>query len=229
MILRHGVLSLAMLVAAAGCRSTDSADEAVSAEAGSELQHCGKHGGFQGTVKAEWLENGRKMRLLAPFAYWSPQGEFWNAPEGAVVDGASIPQLLWTFAGGPFTGAYRRASVVHDVACDERARSWQAVHRMFYDACRCAGVGRLRAKVMYAAVRRRGPRWEPGGALTGPPRSDRATRPSSRPCRSSSSAMTPASRRSSVSSTSTWKNACSRSAPSCRATSSPIRGNSSSR
>jgi hypothetical protein len=31
---------------------------------------------------------------------------------------------------------------------------------MFYNACRCGGVGEIKAKVMYAGVFRFGPRWE---------------------------------------------------------------------
>lgn len=39
---------------------------------------------------------------------------------------------------------------------------WEDVHLMFYQACRCGGVGETKAKVMYYAVYNFGPRWEPG-------------------------------------------------------------------
>jgi hypothetical protein len=100
------------------------------------------------------------MRLLQEFAYLDPESHRWIAPANAIVDGASIPSPLWSIIGSPFTGKYRRASVVHDVACVQRSRPWRSVHRMFYDACRCGGVGEIRAKVMYAAVFHFGPRWE---------------------------------------------------------------------
>lgn len=116
-------------------------------------------GQYVGTVQTEWLADGRQMRLLAPFAYVDGNGLTWNAPAGSVIDGASIPQLAWTFAGGPFEGRYRDASVIHDVACVERVRSWESVHEVFYRAMLTSGVESWRAKVMYAAVYHFGPRW----------------------------------------------------------------------
>ncbi|HEX9305213.1 MAG TPA: DUF1353 domain-containing protein [Thermoanaerobaculia bacterium] len=123
----------------------------------------GPFGHFVGTVKTEWIEPDRKMRLLDDFAYVDPSGVEWKAPKGSVVDGASIPQVLWSVVGSPYTGEYRNASVVHDVACEERDRTWQDVHRMFYEACRAGGVGEQKAKLMYAAVYHFGPKWGPGG------------------------------------------------------------------
>jgi Protein of unknown function (DUF1353) len=117
------------------------------------------YGRFVGTVQAEWLEDGRKMRLLKPFAYVDQFETRWDAPAGSIVDGASIPRLIWTLIGGPFEGKYRNASVVHDVECQVKARPWKAVHRMFYNAMRCGKVGALKAKVMFGAVYHFGPRW----------------------------------------------------------------------
>jgi hypothetical protein len=69
-----------------------------------------------GNVKAEWLPDGRSMKLLETFRYVDANGVAWAAPKDSVVDGASIPQEFWTFIGGPFEGKYRNASVCHDVA-----------------------------------------------------------------------------------------------------------------
>lgn len=118
-----------------------------------------RFGQFEGDVVARWSDGGRDMTLVEPFAYVDPQSVRWDAPAGSVVDGASIPRALWSLVGGPFTGRYRAASVVHDVACATRERAWQQVHRMFYDACRCGGVGRIQATGMYYAVHHFGPRW----------------------------------------------------------------------
>ena len=116
-------------------------------------------GHFKGKVTAKWLPDGRTMKLTRRFAYIAPGGKRWNAPRGSVVDGASIPKACWSIIGGPFEGKFRNASVVHDVACNEMTQPWQEVHEMFYNACRCGGVGELKAKTMYAAVYHRGPRW----------------------------------------------------------------------
>jgi hypothetical protein len=77
-----------------------------------------------------------------------------------VVDGASIPQEVWTWIGAPFTGKYRNASIVHDVACERKVQSHYAVHRMFFDACLAGGVPESDAKRLYYAIARYGPKWE---------------------------------------------------------------------
>ncbi len=117
-------------------------------------------GAFEGRVLAAWHDDGRTMTLLDPFAYLDPAGAKWLAPQASEVNGASIPRAFWSVIGGPFAGRFRNASVVHDVACVERTAEWRDVHWMFYEACRCGGVGVAKAKVMYYAVFHFGPRWE---------------------------------------------------------------------
>lgn len=116
-------------------------------------------GHYIGRVQAEWLENGRDMRLLEPFGYVDPSGREWHAEAGVIVDGASIPQIAWSLVGGPFEGSYREASVIHDVACVKKNRSWQQSHMTFFTAMRASGVSSIQAKIMYAAVYHFGPRW----------------------------------------------------------------------
>jgi hypothetical protein len=124
-------------------------------------------GRFEGRVVTEWLDDGREMRLVEDFAYVDPSGVRWDAPAGSVVDGASIPRPFWSVVGSPFTGRYRTASVLHDVAADRRDRGWRATHRMFYTAARLAGTDSVRAKQMYGTLHHCGPRWgaDPGRRL----------------------------------------------------------------
>jgi hypothetical protein len=117
------------------------------------------NGKFVGHVVAQWLDDGRKMKLVEPFGYIDPSGLSWDAPIGSVVDGASIPQVAWSLIGGPFEGKYRNASVIHDVACEEKLRPWPDVHRNFYYGMLASGVDEKLAKVMYGAVYQYGPRW----------------------------------------------------------------------
>jgi hypothetical protein len=123
----------------------------------------GEWGRFEGRVVAEWLDDGRDMRLVESFAYVDVAGTHWPAPAESVVNGASIPQAFWSMIGGPFVGRFRNASVVHDVACVERTEGWREVHRMFYEACRCADAPLIKSKIMYYAVYHFGPRWQPAG------------------------------------------------------------------
>jgi hypothetical protein len=127
---------------------------------GSTTDSAASFGRFEGEVVASWDNDGRNMTLRQPFAYVDPQNRLWQAPAGAVVNGASIPYGFWSLIGGPFEGRYRNASVVHDIGCHEMTAPWQDVHRMFYEACRCGGVDESRAKMMYYAVYHFGPRWE---------------------------------------------------------------------
>lgn len=121
-------------------------------------------GHFESQPQTEWLNEGRKMRLLQEFVYVDRAGKRWVASRDSEVDGASIPPAFWTLIGGPLEGKYRNASVVHDTECDGNRRrgtnTWQSVHRMFYEACRCGGTPPKRAAVMYWAVYHFGPRWK---------------------------------------------------------------------
>jgi hypothetical protein len=102
---------------------------------------------------------GRSFTLDEPFGYIDPSGTRWQAEKGLVTDGASIPWPLWSIVGGPFEDKYRRAAVIHDFYCDRKYRAWERVHRVFYDAMITAGVSPVKAKMMYYAVWRFGPRW----------------------------------------------------------------------
>lgn len=105
------------------------------------------------------LDDGRSAALLDPVSYRQQSGVDWPVPAGALTDGASISRLFWTLIGGPFEGRYRNAAIVHDRYCVTRGRPWRDVHRMFYEAMRCGGVTAAKAKLLYYAVFRFGPRW----------------------------------------------------------------------
>ncbi|MDQ2868307.1 MAG: DUF1353 domain-containing protein [Verrucomicrobiota bacterium] len=116
-------------------------------------------GYYNTQVEARWDRDGRNMTITKELRYVDPDGVVWVAPVGSVVDGASIPRILWPVLGGPFEGKYRAASVLHDVAYDQHTRSWAQCDRMFYNAMRCSGVGPIEAKTMYFALYRHGHHW----------------------------------------------------------------------
>jgi Protein of unknown function (DUF1353) len=121
-------------------------------------------GHYIGKFVAEFADDGRKVTLLEPFGYVDPAGKEWNVPDGYKTDGASVPAALWALYP-PFTGNYRSAAVIHDFYCDNKERSWQDTHMVFYFAMRASHVDEKTAKLMYVAVYLFGPRWGPG---TGP-------------------------------------------------------------
>ncbi|HEX5378553.1 MAG TPA: DUF1353 domain-containing protein [Phenylobacterium sp.] len=116
-------------------------------------------GRYEGDLVVTLLDDGRRVKLMNDFAYIDGANLRWDTPKDAIVDGASIPKVLWGLTGGPFEGKYRNASVIHDWYCDQRSRKWQAVHRVFYEAMLTSGVPEIQARYMYAAVRWAGPKW----------------------------------------------------------------------
>jgi Protein of unknown function (DUF1353) len=114
---------------------------------------------FFGDVILSPLDDGINMETRARFGYIDGWGRIWEVPGNFKTDGASIPRPLWSIVGSPFTGKYRNAAIVHDRYCATRARSWQDTHLVFFEAMITAGVDRTVASIMYAAVRRFGPRW----------------------------------------------------------------------
>lgn len=119
---------------------------------------------FEGNVETRWLvEPGedREMEMLSEFAFIDSTGYRWTAHPGEQVDGASIPEVVWSrVVGTPFIGDYRRASVVHDVACTRQEKTSKEAHRMFYEAMLTDGTSKERALLFYTAVRLFGPKWD---------------------------------------------------------------------
>jgi hypothetical protein len=139
----------------------------VTAQLSSQPQSVGR---FVGDVVTRWDTTSNKMTLVKDFTYVDPAGVTWDAPEGWQIDGASIPRIAWTVVGDPYSGPYRFASVIHDVACDRKTKPWKDVHRAFYMAMLAGRVSQVQAKIMYAAVYHFGPRWaERVGRVTTPP------------------------------------------------------------
>ena len=115
---------------------------------------------FEGKAVTEWLQREpRKMRLVSEFSFIDENGVCWTAPKKSIIDGSSIPRLFWRVIGSPFVGLHRRASIIHDVYCVTKSRPHSEVHRMYYDAIRCDGVSKFKAKLMYNAIKIGGPKW----------------------------------------------------------------------
>lgn len=117
------------------------------------------YGRFSGDVETRWIDDGRRMEILKDFSYIDPHGIKWVCPKGWIVDGASIPQAAWSVIGGPFSGLFRKASVIHDYACDRKDRPWTDVHWAFHEAMIAEGNDLVKAQTMFAMVWQFGPRW----------------------------------------------------------------------
>ena len=130
-------------------------------------------GRFLAPPETRWSGDGRDMILLKDFVFIDSRGKSWLAEKDTIVNGASIPRMLWTMTGGPLTGRFRNASIVHDAECERMTSPSTDVHRMFYDACRAGGVEERDAKYLYWAVANYGPTWQTRSvstvAATAPP------------------------------------------------------------
>jgi hypothetical protein len=119
------------------------------------------HGSFSGYPITRWCppepgETERKMELTEEFSFLDPAGKHWVVPPGFKVDGATIPRALWTLVGSPYTGNYRRGSIVHDKACVDaglNAAERRAADRMFFHACMAGGCDAKQATALYLGVR----------------------------------------------------------------------------
>lgn len=109
--------------------------------------------------------------------FHGPDGVDWVAPKGTLTDGATVPRLALWVTDGRFDSKFLKAAIIHDAFCQSfnetrcpeqfHSKPWEAVHRMFYDACVAGGTPPTRAQMMFAAVWLGGPRWnvEPDGDL----------------------------------------------------------------
>ncbi len=93
------------------------------------------------------------MKLLEDFLFTDPNDRVWTAPKGTNINGASIPRPLWSIVGSPYTDDYRRASIVHDVACTVYEIPRKDADVMFFHACHAGGCNPLQSKILYAGVR----------------------------------------------------------------------------
>lgn len=119
------------------------------------------YGYFKTDLHAKFItKDHRSIKLLKDFVFISPKDVKWVAPAGAIVDGASIPDELWSVYGSPYVGAFRRASVIHDYYCQTRDRDWKEVHKVFFFGCRADGFSLKDSLKFYAAIKLFGPRWD---------------------------------------------------------------------
>lgn len=117
-----------------------------------------ENGYFSGKIITHWLTDqnpNRNMQLVDGYSYTDPENNNWDAPKDSIINGASIPQELWSVVGSPYTGNYRNASVIHDVACDQAntKEDRKKADMMFYYACLAGGCPPNQARVFYVAVR----------------------------------------------------------------------------
>ena len=125
-------------------------------------------------VADDYVEDGpydpghTEFKLLADYAYVAKDGTTYTATKGAVINGTSIPKVVWSFVGGPWSGKYRNAAVIHDFLCENLVADSDTVHSVFLESMLVSGVPEIKAKLMYYAVLKGGPRWSAGSGFSPP-------------------------------------------------------------
>ena len=108
---------------------------------------------FLGDVQTICDKDGKHMYLTQAFGYVDKTGKTWCAEKGTRIDGASIPRAFWRVIGSPYTGKYRRASVLHDAYYITKHRPKKDVDNMFLEVMLADGCNPKIAKAMYWAVK----------------------------------------------------------------------------
>ncbi len=98
-----------------------------------------------------WIGPGL-FKLTAAFLYRNGSIEV-DVPAGFVSDGASIPKIAWSIVGGPWTGKYRNAAVVHDYLYSVQTFTRRITDREFLVGMKGLGVGWWKRGTMYNCVR----------------------------------------------------------------------------
>ena len=72
---------------------------------------------------------------------------------GLMTDGASIPRAFWSIIGCPLMGKYVGSALVHDALYDSQLTTREEADKLFIEMLADNGVGTVKRKLMYWAVR----------------------------------------------------------------------------
>lgn len=72
---------------------------------------------------------------------------------GFDFDGASVPQVLWSFGLSPMTGGYQRAACLHDAMYSAEIFDREVCDKIFLEAMKSDNVSYFKRMSMYFAVR----------------------------------------------------------------------------
>lgn len=93
-----------------------------------------------------------RWRLVSTLVYEDWRGKLWYVPSGFRYDFASVPRVLWSIYPPQIAV---KASCVHDWCYRTKPAgvSRKEADRLLYEGCIDEGLPRVRAKVIWAAVR----------------------------------------------------------------------------
>ncbi len=115
---------------------------------------------FSNRAKIELMTSSpRDVILIEDMIFYDKNGIEWFVPAGAIVNGTSIPKILWPIMGSPWVGYARRASIPHDYYYQSREHEKDLVDDMFYEAAIYDGVPHIKAHAMLLGLQITGSTW----------------------------------------------------------------------
>ncbi len=90
--------------------------------------------------------------LTANFKYINPPISV-IVPKGFLTDGGSLPRIVWTLIGSPWSGRYPKACVPHDWHYWSQTITRKEADRQFLDGMEILGVSWWKRRLMYRVVR----------------------------------------------------------------------------
>lgn len=93
--------------------------------------------------------------VIAPLVYENLDKRI-TVKVGFDFDGASVPQVLWGLGLSPMTGGYQRAACMHDALYASEYFDRKTCDDLFLQAMKDDGVGFVKRRAMYLAVRAAG-------------------------------------------------------------------------
>ena len=93
---------------------------------------------------------GRQWRVVCPFAVETDAAGILTVPADFVCNLNSIPRVLW-WASTP--ADFPEAGVVHDYLYRTHATSQATADAVYYEMLRALGMGTVRARARYCALR----------------------------------------------------------------------------
>lgn len=165
---KEGLLIIAFAIATgfivSGCESSDNGPGSGGKEP-SPKPECPPNkefGTFPQSLDTRLVSgSAKKSYLLEDYSFNSTKGMIWTAkkntsPNGWTWNGSSIPWVFTALFGTPKIGCHVPASVLHDFyyqTADNHKHERRQVDEMYYQAVRANGVGLVKAKTMYFALR----------------------------------------------------------------------------
>ena len=92
------------------------------------------------------------FEVVTPLIYIRDK-EIISVNPGFDFDGASVPQVLWSFGLSPMTGGYQRAACLHDAMYSAEIFDREVCDKIFLEAMKSDNVSYFKRMSMYFAVR----------------------------------------------------------------------------